>query len=295
MTARRRLWSGSAVQLGSLVSVNFGSAIAGLIIPAVGVVPVVTARQLVTVATLVPFWRPTRVGFTWRRLWPALALGVALLAMNLTFYLAVHLLGLGIAAVLEYLGPFALAVLGSRRIIDGACAVGAAAGVVLLSEASGHLNAAGVVAALAAAAFWAAYILFSRRVALALPGLEGITIASIVTTVISLPLALVTISWQSVSMRDWMLLLALGLLSSAVPYSLDAFVLRRLTPRIYAVVTAFGPAVAAVFGWLVLHEHFTLAMVAGIALVVVSAAVAILSHRESDSQPSPIAPEAGAA
>jgi inner membrane transporter RhtA len=71
-------------------------------------------------------------------------------------------------------------------------------------------------------------------------------------------------------------------LSSAVPYSLDAVVLRRLTPRIYAVVTAFGPAIAAVFGWLVLHESFTPLMVSGIALVVVSAAVAILSHRDPE-------------
>ena len=283
------------MQLGSLVSVNFGSAVAGLLIPAVGVIPVVAARQLVTMATLTPFWRPTRAELSWRRLWPAIVLGVALVAMNLTFYVAVHLLGLGIAAVLEYLGPFALAVLGSRRVIDGLCALGAAAGVVLLSEASGHLNPSGVVFALLAAAFWAAYILFTRRVALTLPGLEGITVASIVTTVISLPIALATIAWQDVTVRDWLLLLALGVLSSAVPYSLDAFVLRRLTPRIYAVVTAFGPAIAAVFGWLVLHETFTLAMIAGIALVIVSAAVAILSHREPDSQPSAVAEAEGPA
>ncbi|AYG05489.1 EamA family transporter [Gryllotalpicola protaetiae] len=295
MSAPRRLWSGSVVQLGSLISVNFGSAVAGLLIPAVGVVPVVAARQLVTVATLVPFWRPTRAGLSWRRLWPAVVLGLALVGMNLTFYLAVHLLGLGIAAVLEYLGPFALAVLGSRRLVDGLCAVAAAAGVVLLSEASGHLNPLGVVCALLAAAFWAAYILFSRRVALALPGLEGITVASIVTTVLSVPVALATIAWQQVSVREWLLLLALGVLSSAVPYSLDAFVLRRLTPRIYAVVTAFGPAVAAVFGWLVLHERFTLSMIAGIALVVASASVAILSHREPDSQPRTMPQQAGPA
>jgi inner membrane transporter RhtA len=202
VTPARRLWNGAAVQLGSLVSVNFGSAVAGLLIPVVGVVPVVAARQLVTVATLTPFWRPTRAELRWRRLWPAVVLGLALLGMNLTFYVAVHLLGLGIAAVLEYLGPFALAVLGSRRVADGLCAVGAAAGVVLLSEASGRLNAVGVVFALLAAVLWAVYILFTRRVALALPGLEGITVASIVTTVISLPLAIATIAWAQVSPRD---------------------------------------------------------------------------------------------
>jgi inner membrane transporter RhtA len=186
-------------------------------------------------------------------------------------------------------------VLGSRRLIDGLCAVGAAAGVVLLSEASGRLDPLGVACALAAAAFWAAYILLTRRVALTLPGLEGITVASIVTTAISLPIALATIAWRAVTVADWLMLLALGVLSSAVPYSLDAFVLRRLTPRIYAVVTAFGPVVAAVFGWLVLHESFTAATIAGIGLVVASSAVAILSHREPDSQLRAVPPEEPAA
>ena len=270
------------MQLGSVVSVNFGSAVAGLLIPVAGLFPVVAARQLVTAATLTPFWRPSRESLAWHRLWPSIVLGVALVAMNLTFYEAVHLLGLGIAAVIEYLGPFALAVLGSRRWIDGVCAAAAAGGVVLLSEASGHLNPLGVVFALLAAGCWAAYILFTRRVALTLPGLEGITVASIVTTVLAVPVALVTIDWRAIGLREWMLLLALGVLSSAIPYSLDAVVLRRLTPRIYAVVTASGPAVAAVFGWLVLHEGFTLAMVLGIALVVCGSAVAILSHREPE-------------
>ncbi|MFC4244624.1 DMT family transporter [Gryllotalpicola reticulitermitis] len=291
MTARSRMMSGSVVQLGSLVSVNFGSAVAGLLIPVAGLVPVVAARQLVTVATLAPFWRPRRDQLTWQRLHPALVLGLALLGMNLTFYTAVHILGLGIAAVLEYLGPFALAVIGSRRLVDGLCAIAAAGGVVLLSEASGHLAPAGVFFALLAAAFWAAYILFSRRAALALPGLEGITVASIVSCVLSLPVALVAVPWGRVALHDWLMLLALGVLSSAVPYSLDAYVLRRLTPRIYSVVTAFGPVIAAVFGWLVLHEHFTVAMIGGIALVVVSSAVAILSHRVPDSQPAALPAE----
>lgn len=295
MPAPRRQLSGAGVHLASLVSVNFGNAVAGLIIPVVGVLPVVAVRQLVTAAVLTPFWRPGRRGLGWRRLWPAIVLGLALVGMNLTFYVAVHRLGLGISAVLEYLGPFALAVLGSRRVIDGLCALAAAAGVVLLTEASGHLDAVGLGCALLAAAFWAAYILFTRRVALALPGLEGITVASIVACVIALPLALATLDWAAASPSDWWRLFALGLLASAIPYSLDSFILRRLTPRIYAVVTAFGPAVAAVFGWLVLGEVFDLPMIAGVALVVASSATAILTHREADSQPAPLPQEPGPA
>ncbi len=295
MTARRRLLSGASVQIGSLVSVNFGNAVAGALMPVVGVFPVAAARQIVMAASLAPFWRPTRAKLAWRRMWPAVVLGLVMLAMNLSYYIAVDRLGLGIAAVLEYLGPFALALLGSRRIVDGLCGLAAAGGVLLLTEASGRIDGLGLAFALLAAVFWAGYILFTRRVALALPGFEGITVASLVSCIAAIPLAIATIDWAGVTGREWLLLLVLGVLASAIPYSLDSFVLRRVTPRIYDVLSAFGPAVAAVFGWLVLHETFNLPMVIGIGLVVAGSATAILSHREPDSQPAALPPEAGAA
>ena len=107
--SRRRPFTGAATQLGTEVSINFGSSLAGLLIPIVGSFVVVAARQIVMVAVVLPFYRPRRAELTWRRLWPALALGVTLAVMNLAFYESVHLLGLGIAATIEFLGPLALA------------------------------------------------------------------------------------------------------------------------------------------------------------------------------------------
>lgn len=280
MSSRRDRVIGAGTQVATEVSINFGSSIAGLLIPIVGSIVVVAARQLVTAVAVLPFYRPRRTELTWRRLWPALALGVVLAAMNLSFYEAVGRLGLGIAATIEFLGPFALALLGSRRVLDGVCAVAAAAGVLLLTATEGELDPVGVVLALTAAAAWAAYILLTRSVATRLPGLEGLSLASVVATVLTVPIALVVVDYSRVDWRVAGLLLAAGVLSSALPYSLDTFILRRITPRLYAIITSFGPVVATVFGVLVLGETFALVQLAGIVVVCAAAGVSIATQRE---------------
>lgn len=277
---RNRVVVGAGTQVATEVSINFGSSVAGLLIPVVGSLVVVAVRQVVTAVCILPFYRPKRAELTWRRLWPALALGVVLAAMNLSFYEAVGRLGLGIAATIEFLGPFALALAGSRRLLDAACAVAAAGGVLLLTATEGAIDPVGVVLALTAAASWAAYILLTRRVATRLPGLEGLSVASVVATVLTVPLALIVVDYSRIDWRVAGLLLTAGILSSAVPYSLDTFILRRITPRLYAVITAFGPVIATLFGVLVLGEHFALVQLAGIVVVCVAAAVSIATQRE---------------
>jgi inner membrane transporter RhtA len=271
---------GAGTQVATEVSINFGSAIAGLLIPIVGAVVVVAVRQVITAIAVLPFYRPKRHELTWRRLWPALALGVVLATMNLSFYEAVGRLGLGIAATIEFLGPFALALAGSRRLLDFACAIVAAAGVVLLTGTTGSIDVLGVVFALTAAASWAAYILLTRRVAVGLPGLEGLSVASVVATVILLPIALIVVDYSKLDVRVIALLVTAGVMSSAIPYSLDTFILRRIPPRLYAIITSFGPVIAAVFGVLVLGESFTPVQVVGIVVVCLAAGVTIATQRE---------------
>ncbi|QNO37738.1 EamA family transporter [Protaetiibacter sp. SSC-01] len=276
---RRRTVVGAATQVGTEVSINLGSALAGVAIPFVGSPIVVAARQLVMIAVLLPFYRPRRSLLTWRRLWPAVALGVALAVMNLTFYESVHLLGLGIAATIEFLGPLLLALATSRRLLDVICVVVAGAGVVLLTGLEGEVDAWGVVLALLAAAAWAAYILLTRRVALGLPGLEGLTVAGIVSLALILPVAAFTLPGAEFSWPVVGLLVGIGILSSALPYALDTFILRRITARLYAIITSFGPVVAAVFGWIVLHERLGWVQLLAIVLVCAAAGTAIATQR----------------
>ncbi|MGR0318508.1 EamA family transporter [Agromyces sp. ZXT2-3] len=293
---RRRRFAGAATQLGTEVSINFGSSLAGLVIPVVGTFVVVAVRQLVMVAAVLPFYRPKRAELTWRRLRPALALGVVLAVMNVTFYTSIDRLGLGIAATIEFLGPLSIALFTSRRLLDVGCAVAAGAGVYLLiapgigegdadaagaaSSASAGVDPIGVLLALAAAASWAAYILLTRRVATRLPGLEGLTVASIVSLGLLLPVAIWTFDAAAIDWRVAGLLLGVGVLSSALPYSLDTYILRRITPRLYAIITSFGPVIAAIFGVLVLGESFTPIEVIAILVVCGAAAVALATQRE---------------
>ena len=278
-TSRRRI-VGALTQIGTEFSINFGSALAGVAIPKVGSPIVVAARQLVMVIVLVPFYRPKRSELTWARLWPALALGVVLAVMNLTFYESVHLLGLGIAATIEFLGPLTVALVASRRPLDFVCVAAAGVGVVLLTGLEGQIDPWGVVLALIAGASWAAYILLTRRVALRLPGLEGLTVASIVSLALIAPLAVATLPSADFDLAVIGLLLAIGVLSSALPYALDTFILRRITPRLYAIITSFGPATGAIFGWLVLGETFTLVQAIAIGIVCGAAATAIATQRD---------------
>ena len=282
--ARRRRYAGAGTQLGTEVSINFGSSLAGLVIPVVGSFVVVAVRQLVMVAAVLPFYRPKRAELTWQRLWPALALGVVLAVMNLVFYESVHLLGLGIAATIEFLGPLALALVTSRRLLDVVCALAAGAGVVLLigpgSSDAAAIDPWGVALALMAAVSWALYIVLTRRVAVGLPGLEGLTVASIVSLVLLLPFAIATFDATVIDWRVVGLLVGVGVLCSALPYSLDTYILRRITPRLYAIITSFSPVIAALFGWLVLSETFTPTELLAIVVVCVAAGTAIATQRE---------------
>lgn len=298
---RRRRFAGASTQLGTEVSINFGSSLAGLVIPVVGSFVVVAVRQLVMAIAVLPFYRPKRAELTWRRLRPALALGVVLAVMNVTFYESIDRLGLGIAATIEFLGPLSIALFTSRRLLDVGCAVAAGVGVVLLvgpwagggGASGGHGGATdaaaasasgvdpiGVLLALTAAASWAAYILLTRRVATKLPGLEGLTVASLVSLALLVPFAVATLDVGALDWRVIGLLLGVGVLSSALPYSLDTYILRRITPRLYAIITSFGPVIAAIFGALVLGERFTVVEAVAIVVVCGAAGLALATQRD---------------
>jgi inner membrane transporter RhtA len=281
VTAKRDRLTGAGAQVVTEVTINYGSSLAGLLIPVVGSPLVVMVRQLVMAITVLPFYRPKFVTFTWARLWPALLLGVVLGVMNLTFYESVARLGLGVAATIEFLGPFAVALAASRRFLDFVCAATAAGGVVLLTWSDGTLDPFGIALALTAAACWAGYILLTRRVATQLPGLEGITIASLVSLVLLVPLALATMDFSTLNWGIVGLLVAVGALSSAFPYTLDTFILRRITPRLYAIITSSGPVFGALFGVLVLGESLLLQQQLAILAVCVAAGVSIATQRDT--------------
>ena len=118
-----------------------------------------------------------------RRAWAdggiAVTFGISLLIMNFSIYQSFARIPLGVAVTIEFLGPLAVAVAGSRHLRDVGWVVLAAAGVVLLTQGGhGHLNLAGVLFAGVAGACWAAYIVLSSATGRRFPGSAGLAIAT---------------------------------------------------------------------------------------------------------------------
>jgi inner membrane transporter RhtA len=218
-------------------------------------------------------WPPRLRGHGSRDLGLAVVYGMALAGMNLAFYSSIDRIPLGIAVTFEFVGPLSVAVVGSRRALDLVWVGLAAAGILLLSDfGSGELDALGVGLALLAGAFWAAYIVLSVRVGRAFPGGSGLTLAMLVATV---PLAPVGISQAgSELLVPGALLVAagVGIMSSAIPYTLEIEALRRMPTGVFGVLMSLEPAVAAIAGYVVLGEGLVTREIAAVALVVAASA-----------------------
>lgn len=259
---------------------SYGSSLAGLAIPVVGAVVVVAVRQLITAIVLLPITRPRMRGRSLKDFLPAVWLGVALAVMNVSFYEAIGRIELGTVVTIEYLGPLAIALLGARRLLDLLCAIAAGVGVVILAGGGAtDLDPWGVGLAVLAGVGWASYILLTRVAGERFEGLEGLAIASVVSLALTAPVALIVLDF---SLIDWPLiglLAAIGILCSAIPYSLDIIVLRRITPRVYSIITALAPVSATLMGWLVLGQVLTGWQLLAIGLVCAAAITAIATQR----------------
>jgi inner membrane transporter RhtA len=268
--------SASATQVGSAFGVT--------IIPFVGPVGVVALRQAVAALALLVITRPPLRALGWRRLAPALVLGVALLVMNTTFYAALQQAELGLVVTIEFLGPLAIALAGSRRLRDLGLAVLALAGVVALTKAGAAVpNPLGVLLALGAGAAWAAYILLSQRAGRSLPGIVGTAVGSVVASIGSLPvlvLALLALPEAELP-RVLGVGVLTGLLSSALPYSIDIVVLRTLPRSLFGMLQSLHPVAAAVFGLLVLGQRLDAVQVCGIAAVCLANVLVVAGARRS--------------
>jgi inner membrane transporter RhtA len=253
-----------------ICSVQLGAGIAKNLFDDAAPTTLVWMRLATSSVVLGAIVRPSLRGRTtadWRM---AVSFGVCLGTMNWAIYQSFARIPLGIAVTIEFLGPLVLAVTGSRRARDLVWALLAAVGVALLGLERGHLTLAGVGFALLAAASWAAYILLSAGTGRRWPGLDGLTVASVVATVLLTPL-LIAFSGHGLGSSRILLLGALvGVLSSVIPYSCEITALRSLRPSVFGILMSIEPAAAALVGMLVVHEFLTAFQWLAMACVVVA-------------------------
>ncbi|MFF6777122.1 DMT family transporter [Streptomyces sp. NPDC012637] len=265
--------------LGSGLSNQIGAATGSLAFPVLGPVGVVAVRQYVAALVLTAVDRPRLRTFTRHQWWPVILLAVVFGTMNLSLYTAIDRVGLGLAVTLEFLGPLAIALAATRRRVDAACAVLAAAGVITLMRPQPSTDYVGMGFGLLGAACWAAYILLNRTVGSRIPGAQGSAAAAGLSALMFLPIGVLVVLRHPPTAAALGCAVAAGVLSSAVPYLVDLFTLRHVPPAAFGLFMSVNPVLAALVGWIGLGQRLGWADAAAIAAVVTANAVSILTSR----------------
>jgi inner membrane transporter RhtA len=269
----------------SACSVQGGAAVAKSLFPQLGPPGVVFLRLFFGAAALWAIARPQLRGRPRSDLQLLVVGGVVLVSMNISFYEALDRAPLGIAVTVEFIGPLAVAVLGSRRALDLLWIALAGAGVGLLADGGGQaIRPLGIGLAALAGFFWALFILLGVRIGRRFPGASGLAPAMALGAVLIAPWGIYSAGGH---LRDPQLVgaaVGVGLLSSALPWSLELEALRRLPPQVFSVVLSLEPVVAALTGLLFLHEHLHVRAWFAIVLVVGGSAGAAWRRRSAMPQ-----------
>jgi inner membrane transporter RhtA len=271
-TPRRTAGSAALLVVVIALSMQTGSALAGRLIESAGVVETLWLRTAIAAAILAALRpRSLRIPAAGDRL-PLAALTLALLLMNLSFYAAISLAPLGVVVAVEFTGPLAVAVIGSRRAIDFIWIALAGVGVVLLAGPTSSVSTAGLVLALSAATGWAAFLLLAKRAVTSMDPLPVTTIMLVGSAVLLTP-ALAVSGIETDGLGHALVMGAvIAVLSSALPYFLEFFALSRVRAATYSVLLSIEPAIAALTGFLILGQRLTLVEGAAIAAVMAAAA-----------------------
>lgn len=271
MQSRTLVLSVALVALG-MVFTQTGASFAKGLFPVVGAAGATTLRLTLAAIVLVIIFQPWRQRLDGRQWRAVLMYGSAMGAMNLFFYAALATIPLGVAVALEFTGPLAVALAGSRKPLDFAWIVLAVAGLALLlplGQSTGEIGLSGVLLALAAGACWAGYIIFGQRAGSG--GGPHITALGVsVAAIIALPFGVATAGTALLDPAILPIALGVALLSSAIPYALDMVALPHIPSRLFGILMSGQPALGALSGFVILHETLSPWQLAGIAAVIVA-------------------------
>lgn len=271
----------------SMVSYQCGAALAKHLFPLVGAQGATTYRLGLGALILLLWrrpWRRSHAKHGWRAL---CGYGLAMGAMNLVFYMALRTTPLGIAVALEFTGPLALALFGSRRLLDFVWIALVVAGLALLLplRSQAHaLDPVGVMYALAAGVGWALYIVLGQKAGAAY-GADAVTLGTSIGALLAIPFGVAHAGSTLLSPALLPFALGVAVLSSALPYSLEMIALTRLPARTFSTLLSLEPAVAALAGVILLGERLSPLQWLAIAAIIVAAAGTALSVRRPTAEP----------
>lgn len=269
---------GALLVLAGVVSVQVGASIAVLIFPALGPMGVVALRIAFAAVLLLIIARPRLRGRSRADWMTVVAFGVVLAVMNTAFYFALERIPLGVAVTIEVLGPLILSVVLGRKALSWVWAILAFIGVIIICGFGfGELDLVGVALAALAGACWAAYILAAARAGRRFAQLEGLALALVVSTVLTLPLGIAFAGPAMLQVEVLAVALLVAALSSAIPYSVELIALRRIPESTFGVLMSLEPAAAVAAGFLVLRQALTWLDLVAIVLVIAASIGAVLT------------------
>ena len=257
--------------LGAVTALGIGTSWAKhALFPLVGAQGTTAVRVGFSALLLLLFWRPWRWALSAADARTVALYGAALGAMNLSFYMSLRTIPFGIAVAIEFAGPLAVALFASRRPLDFAWVLLAAAGLGLLLPL-GHnistLDPTGVLCALSAAVFWATYIIFGKRASHLHAG-QSVSLGLFVAALVVVPVGVAHAGSALLSPVVLAAGLGIALISSAIPISLEMVALKRLPPQAFGILASMEPAVAALLALVLLDEYLDAMQWLAIALIV---------------------------
>jgi inner membrane transporter RhtA len=265
-----------------MLSIQSGASLAKSLFPVVGAPGVTALRIALGTLILVVIFKPWRLRFQKEQRLPLLLYGLSLGAMNYLFYLSIQTVPLGIAVALEFTGPLAVALFSSRRPIDFVWVVLAVLGLwflLPLGQDVSHVDLTGAALALGAGACWAVYILTGQRAGEE-HGPATVALGSLIAAIIFVPLGM---AQATESIWQWSILpvgLAVAVLSTALPYSLEMIALTRLPTRIFGTLMSMEPALAAMSGMVFLGESLTFTQTLALCSIIAASMGSTLTLRQ---------------
>jgi inner membrane transporter RhtA len=267
----------------AMLSFQCGAVLAKQLFPLVGAQG--TTAMRLGLGTLVLWlvrwpWRRIAGREGWASLW---GYGLTIGLMNLCFYMALRTIPLGIAVALEFVGPLAIALFGSRRALDFLWVGLVVAGLGLLlpwQAQSDALDRVGVLYVMGAAAGWAAYILLGRRAGAVFGG-DTVALGTAIGALVAVPVGLTHAGEALFSQAALPYALGVAVLSSALPYSLEMYALTRLPARTVGILMSIEPALGALLGLVLLDEHLSAIQWLAIAAIIAASIGTVLGVRKT--------------